>query len=329
MASPSVGYWPHAHLRTINSAHGGVPIARTRNAAAARLRRGTASGSGVSRAAREASAGLIPFDQNLTGHTLPRWRILWVDNPLNTCDMWSYYCDLKRAMSRLHEVEDAPHASSAEPDLIVVGPKFATGLLGAHDGLGFSRQRYARVPIALFQNKMYKMTSPPEFTGSLEGKLRWASTAGVAAAFTWIGTRHLEYTQRSGVPHHWLPFAADEAVYASERRPSSELSFDVGFTGAADRKYPLRGPIMRAIATMNVSSFLGSWSFSHQHGAQNTGANVHWQKRPLSRREYARQIARTKLWVSTTGPEQIVGTRYFEVLMSGTTLLLTPPTLGI
>ena len=34
------------------------------------------------------------------------------------------------------------------------------------------------------------------------------------------------------------------------------------------------------------------------------------------------QIATTKIWVSTTGPDWLVGTRYFEVLMSGTTLLL-------
>ena len=291
---------------------------------------------------REAAAGLLAFDQNLSA-PLPKWRIHWVENPLRTCNMWSYYCDLKEAMGRLHHIDNGRAPERA--DLIVVGPKLSVGFLRESDGIGFSRRATANVPIALFQNKMYRMHDPPEFTGDLAQKLRWAGAAGVAAAFTWIGTRHIEFTERSGVPHHWLPFGVDARLYGQFEALAQPQPFDVGFSGAADRKYPMRGRILEALVSMNVSSFVGTWSFSSQVAAARdactggstarahapkrkaaaaacAGGSVHWQKHPLGRKEYAQQIARTKLWVSTTGPEHIVGSRYFEVLASGTTLLL-------
>ena len=57
----------------------------------------------------------------------------------------------------------------------------------------------------------------------------------------------------------------------------------------------------------------------------NRKNNQSWKA--LSRKGYARTLAATKVWVSTTGPSELVGTRYYEVLASGTTLLLcnAPP----
>ena len=52
----------------------------------------------------------------------------------------------------------------------------------------------------------------------------------------------------------------------------------------------------------------------------NRKNNQSWKA--LSRKGYARTLAATKVWVSTTGPSELVGTRYYEVLASGTTLLL-------
>ena len=67
---------------------------------------------------------------------------------------------------------------------------------------------------------------------------------------------------------------------------------------------------------MNVSAYLGTW----MQMTLNRKNNQSWKA--LSRKGYARTLAATKVWVSTTGPSELVGTRYFEVLASGTTLLL-------
>ena len=46
--------------------------------------------------------------------------------------------------------------------------------------------------------------------GSLDAKLAWAKAAGAVGAFTWIHPgRSREFTRRSGVPHHWLPFGVE------------------------------------------------------------------------------------------------------------------------
>jgi len=37
--------------------------------------------------------------------------------------------------------------------------------------------------------------------------------------------------------------------------------------------------------------------------------------------DYAKRICTSKIWFSTTGPADLVGTRYYEVMLTGTTLL--------
>ena len=69
----------------------------------------------------------------------PTWsvhsQVLWVENTLS-CTTWTYYCDIKRAMARLHDLCQPSHedACSIEegrrgkrwiPDLAVIGPKCA------------------------------------------------------------------------------------------------------------------------------------------------------------------------------------------------------------
>eukprot|EP00908_Phaeocystis_cordata_P017075 Transcript_2841.p1 GENE.Transcript_2841~~Transcript_2841.p1 ORF type:complete len:483 (+),score=23.40 Transcript_2841:84-1532(+) len=245
---------------------------------------------------------------------LPRLRVLWLENRLD-CRVWAYYCELRRAFRAMHNVSDWASAHkdrAADPQLIVVGPRFTTNLHTADTALGVSRQRYANVPLVVLQNKMY--TSATEFTGNLEAKLEWTRAVGAAAAFTWL-TRHEEFTQRSGVRHYRLPFAADAAMYGKFAGNYSSQEWDVGFTGSSSKKYAFRQRVLATLRKMRgIRPFLKSWSqVTASHDDQ-------WNR--LSRLGYVKQVASTKIWVSTTGPDWIVGTRYFEVLMSGTTLLL-------
>ena len=159
--------------------------------------------------------------------------------------------------------------------------------------------------------------STGEFTGSLETKLSWSRSVGATAGFTWIGAqRAADFTTRAGVPHHWLPFGVNAEQYGIFSGNFSDQPFDVGFTGSSGPKYPLRLGITRTLrAVPGLQTYFGSWN----EGGSGSGGKA-WSR--LSRRDYIRQLARTKMWVSTTGPESIVGTRFFEVLASGTTLLL-------
>lgn len=274
------------------------------------------------RVAADGALGLLPFDTDVGAAPPPRLNIIWLENQLD-CRTWSYYCDLRTAMAKLHRLCTPVRGSTClepkrnfAPQLVVVGPRYSTNVAHDDETLGFDRAQHASLPLAVFQNKMYAATTR-EIVGDPAAKLRWARAAGAMVGFTWL-TRHHEFTRRSGVPHHWLPFGVDAAMYG---RYAGQLGrdaqpIDIGFTGASSHKYPLRDAILREIGRMNVSSYLGTW----EQTALNRADNRSWKA--LDREAYVRQLSRARMWVSTTGPSDIVGTRYFEVLASGTTLLL-------
>ena len=270
------------------------------------------------------AAGLLSFDDGLDQQPR-RMRVLWVENQLD-CRMWGYYCDIKQAMERLHDM-CTPHRGELcqgtperpfVPDFAVVGPRYSINIVSDSDPVGFDRHKYPRLPLLVMQNKMYVPNGWREIVGNVTGKHAWVRAAGASGAFTWL-TRHHEFTATSGVPVHWMPFGVDVAKFSPRRGTfgTEAQPFDVGFTGASGAdKYPLRSKLLSALQAMNVSGFFGTW----QQTALNKKDPRAWKAGDHS--AYALQIARAKIWLSTTGPSNIVGTRYFEILASGTTLLM-------
>lgn len=271
------------------------------------------------------SGALLRFDR-LDGYESPRLDIVWLENTLD-CRTWTYYCDLKDAMSRLHRLCIPRHSVTCvegrglprgfKAQVVVAGPRYMANVAHIDETLGFDRGRFAHLPLAVVQNKMYAATAR-EIVGDASAKLRWARDAGAIVGFTWLKLAD-NFTQQSGVPHYRLPFGVDAALYGRhagtlESGPGQPV--DVGFTGASNHKYPLREAILGLVRSMNVSCYLGTW----QQTSLRVGSNNSWKA--LDRDGYVQQIAKTKMWVSTTGPSDIVGTRYFEILASGTTLLL-------
>lgn len=264
---------------------------------------------------------LTSFDAVADYHP-PRRNILWLENTLD-CRTWTYYCDVRDAMSRFHNLCTPMGARDClggrrgfRPDYVVVGPRYTANVGHADETLGFDRQKWADLPLAIMQNKMYSATTR-EIVGDADAKLQWAQSTAATVAFTWL-TQHRDFTRRSGVPHYWLPFGVDVSLYSQNSGTFGPAAqpYVVGFTGASSHKYPLRDAILRMVRRMNISSYLGTWQQTSLH----RDSNMSWKA--LDRKGYARLITRARMWVSTTGPSHIVGTRYFEVLASGTTLLL-------
>lgn len=273
----------------------------------------------------DAVAGLMSFDME-QGEPIPRrLRVLWIENALD-CRMWGYYCDIRQAMAKYHDLctprgKEMCHGTAERPfvpDVAVIGPRYTINIVSEDDPLGFNRHRFPRVPLLVMQNKMYVPNGWREIVGNVTAKLEWARMAGASAAFTWL-TRHRTFTRVSGVPHHWMPFGVDvtkfsarPGVFGPEAQP-----YDVGFTGASGvDKYPMRSKLLEELKSMNVSGFFGTW----QQTALNRKDKNAWKAGDHA--EYAKTIARARIWLSTTGPSDIVGTRYFEILASGTTLLM-------
>ena len=106
---------------------------------------------------------------------------------------------------------------------------------------------------------MYTPAGWREIVGSLDAKLSWAKATGAVGAFTWIHPgRSREFSRRSGVAHHWLPFAFDPAVFARHASEAARVPqpIDVGFTGASGLdKYPQRAAVLQTIRESARTAF--------------------------------------------------------------------------
>ena len=165
----------------------------------------------------------------------------------------------------------------------MVGPRYTANVAFDDETVGFDRSALPSLPIVVLQNKMH--ATPPaatrrertrrspsapsycryaattrEIVGDAAVKLRWAKNIGAVAALTWL-TQHRDFTSRSGVPHHWMPFGVDAAMYGRHAGTFGDAAqpFAVGFTGAVSSKYPLREAILAEVKSMNVTSYLGTW----------------------------------------------------------------------
>ena len=269
---------------------------------------------------------------DVSGYRPPRWRILWLDGYYD-CRTYTYYCDIRNALSEFHEVIPVGRAlrlNESDVDLIVVGYKHTAAMGSVEDALGISRRAFSRVPLVVLVNKVYTGFFD-ECAGQLEAKLRWPKEAGAAVAFSRNALSD-DLSRKYGTVYHWLPFAFDVQKYAPHAGPVDGQPCDVGFKGAsAPHKYPLRVKLLAALRDLkHVMTLLAAWyrpagkpalmgraCFGHADAGYTYGYA-----------SYLREVAATKIWISTEGPETIprsqllVGQRYFEVLASGTTLLL-------
>ena len=169
------------------------------------------------------------------------------------------------------------------------------------------------VPLVVILNKEYV---------ALAEKLAWVRQHCVAAAFT-VHHHAPLFSQTTGVPFHKISFGVDLARFASERAPRYEL--DLGFTGVIreDQTSQWRLRIWRSVWPKLAARGLRLFSQSFGRGVRVRAcreARPGCEHKKLDPAEYVRTMQSSKLWLATTGPSDLVGTRYFEVMATGTTL---------
>ena len=138
---------------------------------------------------------------------------------------------------------------------------------------------------------------------ALDKKLQWIKDIRPVAAFT-VHHDYEKYSQITQVPFYQVPFAVNENVF--KKFEDEEYDCDFGFSGVVrpEQTNDWRAKIIEKSRDWNDINF----SFSqHKHDTLES---------------YARRLNRAKAWLSTTGPADLVGTRYYEVAALGTTLLV-------
>lgn len=261
------------------------------------------------------SSSYVPQSHLVPRARSPRLRMLYVEAH---SDPWiSYYAETVRSLEKLHELqyvrlmERNDHARQTRLSRATKegGGHFDVLLLGwgylteePNRWLPPEFLQSLQIPLAFVLNKEY---------ADLEKKLEYIQSCNAVAAFT----AHHEvskYTNVTQVRFHRLPFAAapEKFNFASAVFPQL-YRYDFGFTGIM-RKEQTQNWREEILGDLKNFRDLGIRIFTH------TGQNF----RPLPSRKYRNILQQTKIWLSTTGPKDLVGTRYFEVLMLGTTMLI-------
>lgn len=211
------------------------------------------------------------------------------------------------------------------PDIVVLGHMWLSDKPGEaispNAGLAF---RGGSPPVLAFLNKEY---------ARLNEKLEWLEAANVSLAVSHHPQIH-SLAPETRLPLVYSPFGVDPERFGVEK---SGTTVDVGFTGVLrNPSVPLtqsdvREQVMRDIfvtfrdvpirkrkiwSTRNVE--WRSWSAD---GPSNLISTLSPLRRRLPAGKYPQLLSSSKTWLNSLSPTGIIGTRYFECMISGTVVL--------
>ena len=150
------------------------------------------------------------------------------------------------------------------------------------------------IPVGVILNKEY---------AALDKKLDWIKNMKPEVVFC-VHHDYEKYAKITDVPFYQIPFEVNPAVF--KKYDNQEYDCDFGFSGIIrpEHRNNWREKILQESKNWNDIKI----SFSqHKHDTMEN---------------YAKRINRAKIWLSTTGPADIVNPRYFEVMATNTTLLI-------
>jgi spore maturation protein CgeB len=220
---------------------------------------------------------------------------------------FSYYNEMKSALAKNCTLYQYPHWSPVggpnvnirevlsrcpeKPDVICFG--FGWTDCSENSPKMVAGLNECDVPVGIILNKEY---------AALDKKLEWIKEINPIAAFT-VHHDYKVYQEKTGVSFYQLPFAVNTDVF---KNYGVEYTNDFGFSGIIrpEQTDDWRTKIYQRSRDWKDIKFFFT---SHRHD---------------SLEQYAKRINATKIWLSTTGPADLVGTRYYEAMASKTTLLV-------
>lgn len=226
-------------------------------------------------------------------------NIVYIDPIVNTSYSYQYhyYNGLFNALSEQHNVKLVSKCPLdikwvIEPDTDVVC--FGIGFFARNDFPDINNTDSINIPIVAMIHK--EKTEIPK-------KLDFCKINNVSLILN-SQKNYIEYGELTGIPSQRVCFASSSEKFNGQ---PIEKKYDIGFTGANHRgktegiSKDIRVRIKELIEKENINAF--------------------WKNDLVGINEYIEAMNKTKVWLSTTGPIEDVGTRYFEVAMTGSSLL--------
>lgn len=235
-------------------------------------------------------------------------KILVVDcgNTISESNIYKYYGDIFREMDSLCELEivQAPGFYFSVDQLIngrndIDCILFAWGYFTQGD-----KTAYGKIEgLAEIEIPVVCMVYKPQTL--LEEKLEFCKTNNVNLIVDSHST-YKDFEKITGIRAIRLPFSATPKYFHAR---DVEKEYDVGFCGAFHGNGKIKGEAQDL--RPRIHDVLSSLSLKTYWRGQYTPSD-----RIASTDEYAANMNKSKIWISTTGPVDDMGPRYFEVTLS-------------
>ena len=215
----------------------------------------------------------------------------------------SYYSEIFHALKGEFDIEFKnfiPRKTSEFGDYDIVFLGF--GHTDCSDGKPTSLERDSNHKLFPILNK--------EYTG-LKNKLDWIREMGATAALT-VHHDVDKFMSQTGIPFYRIMWSASKNQF---RDYGGDYQHDLFFSGVTrpEQSENLRERVLLELDRLNGD--LGNFINARSHRNNYAGTM-------FTDDEYARNLSNSKLCLVTTGPADLVGTRYFEIFAANRSLIL-------
>lgn len=231
-------------------------------------------------------------------------RILYLERVDKKCN---YYEDMKHYLGKYSQLK--VYFSKKDNNFQEVMATFQPHLII----LGFSISDFrgnpdfylkVKVPVYVILNKEYQ---------NLEDKLDWLKRLKPRRVFT-VHHDFKKYQELTKIPFHRIMWSANEKIF---KKYDEEYKYDFFFSGVIreEQTQNLRQQVYDSLSELQDYRLLIKVAFFKNNKLEG-------ELYQYSNEEYAKLINDSKIVLSTTGPGDLIGTRYFEIMASNKALIL-------
>ena len=235
-------------------------------------------------------------------------NILYIDTRKGPCNYYNDMIKYLKKQSTLTFISDNNYNETTimntNPDLIILG----FGLTNTGDGMPKfkiePKDNKNNIPIYIILNKEY---------AGLENKFIWIKSFNPKKVFT-VHHDYDKYEKKLNIPFVRIMWSADQKFF---KKYDDEYKNDLFFSGVIRKEQTdnIRYKIYNKLNEIKDYKLLVKAKIF-------MGKKVTGKTALFSNVDYAKEINHSKIILTTTGPADLVGTRYFEIMASNKALIL-------
>ena len=231
-------------------------------------------------------------------------KILYIDYLKKNCN---YYDDIRLYLQKYHQVKIVSNNFNKEinkfnPDIVLVGFTITSTYKRASN----INLNGINKPLYIILNKEYD---------ELNKKLNWIKNIKPPPKKVFSVHHDInEYEKYCEIPFSRIMWSANNKIF---KKYNNIYNYDLFFSGIIRKEQTdnIRGKIYDKLDELNNYKLLVKVAFFENNELKG-------KQKTFSNEEYAKKINESKIVLTTTGPADLVGTRYFEIMASNKALIL-------